>query len=106
MRGIIISPEPPERGYITRVVRRGAPANKAAPSREMKMKDQVTEFIEWNRKQKDGEKYISKAAIEEATREICNHFCKFPEAYYTGHDDDNDRMIEERCNKCPLGKLI
>lgn len=37
MRGIIISPEPPERGYITRVVRRGAPANKAAPSKEENM---------------------------------------------------------------------
>lgn len=49
---------------------------------------------------------IDHETLEKIAGEICDHYCKFPEAYYTGHDDDNDRMIEERCNKCPLGKLI
>ena len=51
-------------------------------------------------------KAVDVSEIENIAGEICDHYCKFPEAYYTGHDDDNDRMIEERCNKCPLGKLI
>lgn len=38
--------------------------------------------------------------------EICDHYCKFPEAYDTGHEDDNDRMIGEKCNSCPLGELV
>lgn len=44
--------------------------------------------------------------IEYIAGEICDHYCKFPEAYYTGHDDDNQRMIEERCNKCPLNRVV
>ena len=44
--------------------------------------------------------------IEDICTEICDHYCKFPEAYDTGHDDDNDRMIEEKCNSCPLGELV
>lgn len=43
---------------------------------------------------------------EELAAEICNHYCKFPEAYDAGHDDDNDRMIEERCDKCPLNEVV
>lgn len=43
---------------------------------------------------------------EDLAAEICDHYCKFPEAYDTGHDDDNDRMIEEKCNNCPLGELV
>lgn len=38
---------------------------------------------------------------EDLAAEICNHYCRFPEAY-----DDNDRMIEEKCNSCPLGELV
>lgn len=38
---------------------------------------------------------------EDLAAEICNHYCRFPEAY-----DDNDRMIEEKCNDCPLGELV
>ena len=38
---------------------------------------------------------------EDLAAEICNHYCRFPEAY-----DDNDRMIEEKCNNCPLGELV
>ena len=38
---------------------------------------------------------------EDLAAEICNHYCRFPAAY-----DDNDRMIEEKCNSCPLGELV
>ena len=38
---------------------------------------------------------------EDLAAEICNHYCRFPEAY-----DDNDRMIEEKCNDCPLRELV
>lgn len=38
---------------------------------------------------------------EDLAAEICNHYCRFPEAY-----DDNNRMIEEKCNNCPLGELV
>ena len=38
---------------------------------------------------------------EDLAAEICNHYCRFPEAY-----DDNDRMIEEKCNNCPLRELV
>ena len=51
-------------------------------------------------------KAMNVSEMEHIAGEICDHYCKFPEAYYTGQDDDNDRMIEERCNNCPLGKLI
>ena len=43
---------------------------------------------------------------EDIAAKICDKFCKFPEAYDTGHDDDNERMIEEHCNNCPLGELV
>lgn len=32
--------------------------------------------------------------------QICDRYCRFPEAY-----DDNERMIEERCDHCPLERL-
>jgi len=34
--------------------------------------------------------------------EVCNHYCRFPEAYPA---KEQDRMIDEKCNKCPLHKL-
>jgi len=43
--------------------------------------------------------------LEEVAGEICDHYCKFPEAY-GDREDDNQRMIEEKCNKCPLDRLI
>ena len=44
--------------------------------------------------------------LEEIAGQICDHYCIFPQAYDTGHEDDNQRMIEERCNKCPLNRLV
>ena len=43
---------------------------------------------------------------EDLAAEICDWACRYPQAYDTGHDDDNDRMIEEKCNSCPLGELV
>ena len=40
---------------------------------------------------------------EKILNEICDHYCRFPEAY---PENENDRMIEERCNKCPLVGLM
>ena len=34
--------------------------------------------------------------------EICDHYCRFPEAYPA---NEHERMIEEKCNNCPLNKI-
>ena len=39
--------------------------------------------------------------IEDITGEICDRYCRFPEAY-----DSEERMREEKCEKCPLNKLV
>ena len=31
---------------------------------------------------------------------MCDHYCKYPDNY-----TDNDRLIEEQCDKCPLNRL-
>ena len=43
--------------------------------------------------------------LEEIAGKICDKYCKFPEAY-GNREDDNQRMIEERCDKCPLNRLV
>lgn len=43
--------------------------------------------------------------IEDELGVICQRYCKFPEAY-GDREDDNQRMIEERCNNCPLNRLV
>lgn len=40
---------------------------------------------------------------EKIAGEICDRYCRFPEAY---PENENDRMIEEKCNKCPLVRLM
>ena len=49
---------------------------------------------------------IQTVGFEKIAEEMCDHFCKFPEAYDHGREDDHDRMIEEKCNKCPLCNLL
>ena len=49
-----------------------------------------------NRKAK--QKVVS--VIENVCEEICDHYCKWPEKYA-----DYDDMLEEQCEKCPLGRL-
>jgi len=43
--------------------------------------------------------------LEDIVGKICAKYCKFPEAY-GNREDDNQRMIEERCEKCPLNRLV
>ena len=49
---------------------------------------------------------IEKDSLEAVADKICRRYCKFPEAYLMGRDDDNERMIEEKCNHCPLSEVI
>lgn len=41
-------------------------------------------------------------SVDGIREQICDHYCRFPEAY---PENDNERMMEERCEKCPLNKL-
>ena len=43
--------------------------------------------------------------LEDIAGKICDKYCKFPEAY-GDREDDNQRMIEERCNNCPVNRLV
>lgn len=43
--------------------------------------------------------------LEDIAGQICDHYCVYPQAY-GDREDDNQRMIEERCNNCPLNKLV
>lgn len=44
--------------------------------------------------------------MEKVASEICDKYCLFPQAYDTGLEEDKERMIEERCNKCPLNRVV
>lgn len=41
--------------------------------------------------------------IEDVVESICDNYCKYPEQYA---EADEEKMYEERCDKCPLNKLI
>ena len=40
--------------------------------------------------------------LVEVIEEMCDKYCKYPDSY----DEDDDMMYDERCNNCPLNKLI
>lgn len=47
--------------------------------------------------------------IETAKELICDCYCKFPEEYrsmYKDVDDAQDNLEREKCEMCPLNKLI
>lgn len=44
--------------------------------------------------------------LEDIAGKICDWACKYPQAYWTGCDDDNERMIKEKCSICPLSKIL
>lgn len=50
-------------------------------------------------------KIPDKEELEDIAGQICDHYCVYPQAY-GDREDDNQRMIEERCNNCPLNKLV
>ena len=46
--------------------------------------------------------------IEEVREEICSDYCKYTEEYlskYKNPDEANERMLADKCNFCPLGRL-
>ena len=46
---------------------------------------------------------VDKETIEKVADKICRRYCRFPEVYPEG---EAERMIEERCDKCPLGEMV
>ena len=49
--------------------------------------------------------------IEEVTNEICDNYCKYPIIYTPtriGEIDDDymSRMFQEKCDHCPLKRLM
>ena len=40
--------------------------------------------------------------IEEVKTQICDDYCKYPDAYGPARFDD---LIAEKCEDCPLGRL-
>lgn len=41
------------------------------------------------------------SVIQSAAEEMCDRYCKFPEQY-----DDEEALIKERCEFCPLTRLM
>lgn len=46
---------------------------------------------------------IDREIIEKVADKICRRYCRFPEVYPEG---EAERMIKERCDKCPLYEVI
>ena len=46
---------------------------------------------------------VDKETIEKVADKICRRYCRCPEVYPEG---EAERMIEERCDKCPLGEMV
>jgi hypothetical protein len=42
--------------------------------------------------------------IEKIKAEICDKYCRFPEEY-RGLENGYDRLIDEKCEHCPLRRL-
>lgn len=50
-----------------------------------------------------------KNAFEMIASEICDHYCKWPDLYFTPDGNENEeiaRITEEHCEKCPLVKFL
>ena len=50
-----------------------------------------------------------KNAFEMIASEICDHYCKWPDRYFTpdgNEDEETERLTEERCNSCPLVQFL
>ena len=43
---------------------------------------------------------------EDLAAEICDWACRYPQAYDTGQEDDNDRLFNEKCSVCPVNELL
>lgn len=39
---------------------------------------------------------------------MCDNYCKYPEQYEANYDDPDeamDKLVEEKCNDCPINKI-
>lgn len=46
--------------------------------------------------------------LQNIVEEFCTCYCKYPEQYeekYSDPDIAADKMIDERCKKCPINKI-
>lgn len=60
----------------------------------------IEKFMEWL--DNDAE---PNTELEDIAGKICDKYCKFSEAY-GDREDDNQRMIKERCENCPVNRLV
>jgi len=40
---------------------------------------------------------------------ICTEYCKYPEEYESSHEDMDEatqKLLDEKCSKCPLMRLV
>ncbi len=42
--------------------------------------------------------------LDEIAHDICDNYCKFPDAY-PWDDDSQERLWAEHCDNCPLNQL-
>jgi hypothetical protein len=43
--------------------------------------------------------------LNKVAAEICNDYCRWPWVYRDGNEEDEGKMYEEKCSKCPLSIL-
>lgn len=43
--------------------------------------------------------------LNDMAAKFCNDYCRWPWVYRDGNEEDEGRMYEEKCNKCPLNIL-
>lgn len=44
--------------------------------------------------------------MEAVVTDICDNYCKWPDYYQSGENDDNwQMMIDGKCNDCPLNVI-
>ena len=47
--------------------------------------------------------------LHENCEKLCMEYCKFPEQYlgqYKDPDEAQEKMMAEKCEDCPIGKII
>ena len=47
--------------------------------------------------------------LEQQLEVICDDYCKFREQYLSEHKDPDEAfeaLLDEKCNDCPIGKIV
>ena len=47
--------------------------------------------------------------LQDIMEDICTYYCKYPEQYLSQYKDPDmasDKMLNERCENCPLEKIV